>query len=206
MASTREWAASHGVCVDDVVPPVDDWNEPCRRTSEEVAVRTIILHCVAGVGYGVDPCPVIDWLKDENLWDHVSADEQAFLRAESPSAKVLSDARWRQEAEWALLWTIRKVESLGLPTQTCDTQRLVDEIMPGLGDSISSFVSSAELRPPSELLTEDDRIYNLHGFARQAHRQDSLPDDLVYDILFQRHYAFEWLSGDDDWDDVRTDT
>ena len=206
MRNTKEWAAAHGLCVDDSVPPVDDYSEPYKRTAGDVAIRTIILHGVAAVGYGVDPQPVIDWLKGQSLWDAVSPNEQAFLCADNPSDKQRSDARWRQEAQWALLWAIGKVKALGLPTQTCDTGRLVDEIMPALGDPIDSFVSSAELRQPSELLGEDDRTYNLHCYARQAFREDLLPDDLVYDVLFQRHYAFEWLSGEDDWDGVRTDT
>lgn len=206
MTSTKEWAESHGVCVADTVPPVDDYSEPCKRTAEAVTIRAIILHCIAAVGYKVDPEPVIKWLKDQSIWDKVSPYEQAFLSAGKPSGKERSAARWRQEAQWALLWAIGKVETLGLPTHTCDARRLVDEIMPALGDSIDSIVSSAELRSPSELLGEDDRVYNLHCYARQAYRAGAMPDDLLYDVLFQRLYAFEWLGGEDDWDNVRTDT
>ncbi|XZE37221.1 DUF4272 domain-containing protein [Pirellulaceae bacterium SH501] len=99
-----------------------------------------------------------------------------------------------------------KVEALGLPTQTCDTARLVDEIMPALGDSIDQFVSSAVLRSAAMVLGEEDRTYNLHCFVRKAYRNGSMPDDLIYGVLFQRRYAFEWLSGDEDWDNVTTDT
>ncbi|MFN7735763.1 MAG: DUF4272 domain-containing protein [Pirellula sp.] len=206
MTNTKQWAASHGLCVDDIVPPVDDYSEPHKRTAEDVAIRSIILHCVAAVGYGVDPQPVIAWLKEQSIWGKVSRNEKVFLCAEDTSDKERSDARWRQEAQWALLWAIGKVEPLGLPTQTCDTARLVDEIMPALGESIDQFVSSAVLRPPAVVLGEDDRTYNLHCYARKAYRDGSMPDDLVYDVLFQRHYAFEWLSGDEDWDDMTADT
>jgi len=206
MHNTKEWASSHGLCVADNVPPVDKYDEPHSRTAAAVASRTIVLHCVAAVGYGVDSKSVIDWLKDQSLWDMVSPNEKTFLCSEDPSDKQRSDARWRQEAQWALLWAIRKVAALGLPTKTCDTGLLVDEIMPALGDSIDLFVRSAMLRPPAELLGEDDRTYNLHCYARVAFRDGTMPEDLVYAVLFQRHYAFEWLSGDDDWDDVTTDT
>ena len=206
MTSTKEWAASHDVCVDDTVPPVENYNETYKRNAGEVAVRTIVLQCVSAVGYDVDPQPVTDWLKDQGLWDHVSTNEKTFLGSNERSDKELSDARWRQEAQWALLWCIRQIESLGLPTQACNAARLVDEIMPALGNPIDSFLSSADLRPPSELLAEDDRIYNLHCYARQAHRQNAMPDDLVYDVLYQRHYAFEWLSSEGDWDTVTADT
>jgi hypothetical protein len=206
MQKTREWAAAHGICVDDDVPPVEDYDRPYGRTAAEIAARTIILHCVAAAGYGVDSEDIIEWLQDESLWDQVSPNEQAFLAGENRSEDEILGARWRQEAQWALLWAIGHVESLGLATNTCDTARLVDEIMPGLGDPVDSFLSSAKLRQPAELLGEDDRIYNLHCYARQAYRKGMMPDDLVYGVLFQRHYAFEWLRGDEDWDDVRTDT
>lgn len=206
MMKTKEWAAAHGVCTDDTVPPVDDYFKPFKRTSDEVALRTIILHSIAAVGYEVDPHPIIGWLKAENVWEHVSPNERTFFLTEAPSDTERSDARWRQEALWALLWTINMIDMLGLPTQTCDTARLVDEIMPALGDPIDSFLFKAQLRPPSELLAEVDRIYNLHCYARQAYHQNSMPADLVYDVLFQRHYAFEWLNGEDEWDNIQTDT
>ena len=53
MTNTKQWAAAHGVCVEDTVPPVDDYNEQYERTAEEVAMRTIMLHGVAAVGYEV---------------------------------------------------------------------------------------------------------------------------------------------------------
>lgn len=206
MTSTKEWAKSHGLCVDDDVPPASDDCEPYKRTSEEVAIRTIILHCVAAVGYEVDPRPVIEWLQDQSIWNNVSSREQAFLSSESPSDKERNAAKWRQEAQWALLWAIGKIDSLGLPTRTCDTGKLVGEIMPALGNPIDSFISSAKLRSSAELCGEDDRVYNLHCYARQSFGSEDWPDDLVYDVLFQRHYAFEWLNGDVGWDSVRTDT
>ena len=77
--------------------------------------------------------------------------------------------------------------------------------MPTLGESIESFVSSAKLRTNRELLAEEDRVHNLHCYARQADRKNEMPDDLIYDVLYQRHYSFEWLSGDE-WDDAKMDT
>jgi hypothetical protein len=206
MQNTKDWAFLLGVCVTDSVPPVDDCSEPSNRSITEVASRAIVLHCVAAVGYGVSSQSVVSWLKNQSLWEVVSPHERAFLGSDSPDEKERNHARWRQEAQWALLWAIGKVAALGLPTKTCDTRMIVDEIMPGLGDSIESFISSARFRSPTEVLAEDDRIYNLHCYARNAFREGTMPSDLVYDVLLQRRYAFEWLNGDEDWDDVTTDT
>lgn len=206
MPNTREWAVSHGLCVDLIVPPVDGYDKPHERTAAEVAIRAIILHCVTVVGYDVDSGPIIDWLKEQDIWDSASPVERAFLTNEARTAEETCDARWRQEAQWALLWSIEKVAHIGLPTQHCDITLLVDEVMPALGNSITGFVSSSTLRSPAELLAEDDRVYNLHCYARQAFREGSMPSDLIYDVLFQRHYAFSWLDSQTEWDAVRTDT
>lgn len=206
MLNTKDWAFLLGVCVTDNVPSASDDHEPLNRTAADVAVRVIVLHCIAAAGYGVDSQRVVAWLKDQKLWEMASPRERAFLCSKSRSDKELTNARWRQEAQWALLWAIGKVTGLGLPTKTCDTRTLVEEIMPELGDSIDPFVSSAGLRSPPEVLAEDDRIYNLHCYAHKAHREGTMPADLVYNVLYQRRYAFEWLTCDEDWDDVSTDT
>ena len=111
MVDTQEWAASHGVCIDEIAPPIEDSTEGYARTAAEVAIRTIILHCIAAVGYQVDPLSIINWLKDQGIWEYVSPNEKAFLCADNRSDKECSDARWRQEAQWALLWTIGKIEA-----------------------------------------------------------------------------------------------
>ena len=83
--------------------------------------------------------------------------------------------------------------------------RRFDEIMPGLGDDIHSFSSTSVMRPPSELLGEDDRANDLYGYALKADRAGELPEDLNLQVLYQRRYAFEWLNGQD-WDGVQVDT
>jgi hypothetical protein len=115
--------------------------------------------------------------------------------------------RWHQEAEWTLLWAIGKVEALGLPADTCDTRRLCAEIMPPVGSDIAAFLASAELRSAGTLLAEDDRTYDLWCRAHAARREgDPLPEDLSWGVLHERRYAFEWLDGMQEWDDVSCDT
>jgi hypothetical protein len=82
----------------------------------------------------------------------------------------------------------------------------VDEIIPGLGDNIESFLSQSKLRSPGALLAEDDRTYNLWCYALAAQRRgESLPNDLNLGILRERRHAFEWMDGNQDWDDVTCD-
>jgi hypothetical protein len=82
----------------------------------------------------------------------------------------------------------------------------VDELMPPLGSDVGGFLTSAELLPPGVLLAEDDRTYDLWCRATAARRNgEPLPDDLNWGVLYERRYAFEWLDGNQGWDDVTCD-
>ena len=78
--------------------------------------------------------------------------------------------------------------------------------MPVLGgDDIDQFISSAEFRPAGEISAENDRTGRLYYHARQAIDRDELPEDMIYSVLYNRYYAFRWLTGADSWDNVNMD-
>jgi hypothetical protein len=188
---------------------VEGYGEPCPFTARQVAVRAVILQGVVAVAAEVDPKPVIAWYRDQGIWKAVSPKERAFLRNPlSVAREEVNELGWRKEAEWALLWVVGKVEALGLPTRSCDSRRLVDEIIPALGADIEPFLASAELRPPGVLLAEDDRHYRLWCRYIQTCQggNNLLPSDLAPAVLYQREYAFEWLHGIEPWDDVQCDS
>jgi hypothetical protein len=189
-------------------PVVAEYDEPCPFTAREIARRAIVLQGVVAAACDVDTGAIVQWFRDQGVWDAVSPKERQFLL--DPTAASRDEKlrfRWRQEAEWSLLWVVGKVNHLGLPTRECDTRRLVDEIIPALGADIEPFVASATVRPPGELLAEDDRHYDLWCGYFQTRREQPqlLPLDLNLDVLYQRQYAFEWLHGIEEWDDVQCD-
>jgi hypothetical protein len=206
MLSTIEWAKSHRVPVEDILPSIEGQFELYPRTAHEVAIRAVILQGVVAVGYNVDPEPVIEWFHDQNIWNAVTPREKEFLQAATCPELQSNIFCAHQEAEWTLLWTIGKVEALGLPTHYCDTGRLVDEIIPALGSDIEPFLASATLRPSGVLLNEDLRTYNLWSHALVDRREKKpLPYDLNMTVLYERRYAFEWLDSRELWDNITCD-
>jgi hypothetical protein len=206
--TAEQWARSFGISTAPTPPAVADYEEACPFTAREVATRAVVLQGVVAAACEVDPQPIVEWYTEQGIWDAVSPKERAFLldpAAASPDETLRF--RWRQEAEWALLWVVGKVEHLALPTRECDTRRLVDEIIPPLGSDIEPFLAAATLRAPGELLAEDDRHYNLwcQYFQTRRERPEALPSDLNVEVLYQRQYAFEWLHGIEAWDDVQCD-
>ncbi len=140
MATTEEWAEANGISVEDTPPTVENYTEPYPRSPREIATRVVILQGVVAVAFEVDPEPVVEWLHEQRVWDRVSPCEEAFLLCPDVTDEERNRFRGHQEAEWALLWAIGKVEAIGLPTRGCDTQRLVDEIIPPLGSDIEEFL------------------------------------------------------------------
>ncbi len=206
MISTNEWAKSLDIAVENIPPSVEDYFETCPRTAQEIAVRSIILQGVVAVSCEVDPAPIIDWFHEQHIWEAVTPQEQAFLLSITRPDQQCTKFRAHQEAEWALLWAIGKVDSLGLPTRFCDTRRLIDEIMPALGSNIEPFVASAHFRHPGRLLAEDLRTYNMWCYALRDRRENKpLPHDLNLTVLYERRYAFEWLDGVGQWDEITCD-
>lgn len=207
--TTEQWARSLGISTATTPSALTVHDPFSPLTARQITTRALVLHGVIAAACGVKPGPIIDWYTSQGVWDAVSPNERAFLR--DPGAVREGDRlrfRWRQEAEWALLWVVEKVDHLGLPTRECDTGRLVNNIIPALGSDIEPFLSSAKLRSPGELLAEDDRHYELWcNYVRSRREQpDLLPFDLNVDVLYQREYAFEWLGGIETWDDVQCDT
>jgi hypothetical protein len=205
MPTTEAWAGSLGISVDPTPPSVEGFAERCPRSTREIAIRAVILQGVVAVASQVPPEPIIDWFKDQRIWRSVTPGEKAFLKQSSREEEQCREFAWHQEAEWTLLWAVSKVESLGLPTRCCDTRKLVDEVIPPLGSSIEEYLLSAKLREPGTLLAEDDRTYNLWCYAQKARRKRALPADLNWGVLYERRYAFEWLTGPEAWDQVTCD-
>ena len=205
--NTADWARAHDISAEAVVPAISDYNKVYARSAADIAKRCLVLQGIVAIAYDCEPEPILEWFTSQGIIDEISPQERSFIHAQSRSEREVMKMQWRQETEWALLWIISKVDSLGLPTQQCDSRRLVDEIIPELGGNIEEFVSSAKLRSPGEILAEDDRTYNLWCYVHQARRRNEpVPDDLDYGVLYERRYAFEWLDGFQVWDEITCDS
>ncbi len=205
MRFTKTWAKSLGISVAATPQAIKGYSKRYPRSARQIAIRAIILQGVVAVASKVNLEPIVEWFQDNRIWDSVTPEEKAFLNNPSPTKEQSNRLAWHQEAEWTLLWVISKVESLGLPTRGCDTRKLVDEIIPPLGSEIRDFLASAKVREPGVLLAEDDRTYDLWCYAHKARRKVELPRDLSWGVLYERRYAFEWLDGREEWDDVTCD-
>jgi len=195
-----------GIPINPWLPLVESEDEVRIRDAKDVARRAAVLHAVAAVGHGGNCHTIRKFLEEEGLWESVTPNERIVFESDNPPKQALIDASWRAEALWVLLWALGKVEKLDLPKTQCDADH-VHRAMPKKGE-VAEFISSATLRPKSEVLDETDRIYRIHWTVRDAQlRNKPIPADLNPSVVVERHYTLNWLTWyADEWDDVTTDT
>lgn len=178
------------------------------RNAEEIARRTILLHCTVAAAHGVSKQDIAQWLQIEKLHAELTPREARFMAAAAPAQNEVTWMSWLAEAQFVLLWSIGKIGQMPLPISKCDTG-LILKVMPGLFTTTNPFILSAKLRASGELEVEYERIYDIHCTVRGALRKGAQPPNgYDKDVVFFRHYALNWITGycGQAWDEIRTDT
>lgn len=119
----------------------------------------------------------------------LSPQERAFFAQAAPDAQALANFGWRYEALAVLQWALGLADTLPEPSALC-------------------AVPLAR-RPLPELFDTLDRHLRLHWAVRQAGRSGQpLPAGIVPGVVYERHYALNWLLHfeDAEWDEVETPT
>lgn len=150
---------------------------------------------------------VIKFLRAHSLWDKASPGEKELYQKEYLTDHETVNLSWRPEAVWLLLWTINKVNRLGLPIEQVNINEIVSRLPEFLGDP-KEFIETAVSRPASEILDASDLTYRLHWTTRDADLNNQpMPANLNLSIVEERHYAINWVTYyADEWDEVTTDT
>lgn len=176
------------------------------RTAKDIATRAIIVSSVVSCAHGDSKEDNILWLRREGLWSYVSPEELAFLTMQTEEATNHRFA-WRVETLVPLLWAIRKIPSLQTLTAQCD----MGPIKPAMvwpPSPARAFIDSSSLRPEDELSEQYEEVYEAHWLVRHAQLVNkAMPDNLNPKVVYERHYAFDWIVGHmaQEWDDVSTD-
>jgi hypothetical protein len=179
------------------------------RSCQEIARRTLALFGVIGIALRAPRTDIIDWLKEENLWDELSPCELAYATAEKPGEKETINATWWSERLIVLLWALRMIENLPAPNEQCDTAIFQELLPPFVDVAAAEFVRSAECRSENALRQMANELMHLHWQVRDARLHSKpAPSHIDIEIIQERHHAINWVIGWDGspWDDVTTDT
>jgi hypothetical protein len=165
---------------------------------------------VIAKAFGADELQLLQAASDLGIAAWLSPKERAFLKTKSsPDSEYRKwecDITWRYESLWVLLWALGFVAKLPYPSTQCNAN-VVNDIFNEY--SIEEFFDYPITRSHSDILDQADLHYRYHWAVTDARiRGDAVPALLEPSVVFERHYALNWLIGyqGQEWDDITTDT
>ena len=197
---------SEGVPTIDHLPTIEPENEGTRRNTKAVVQRTIALAIVAVKGETGDHAMGQALIRQFNAAGFFTPKEQAFMDDPDPSDQERTNFAWRYEGVHVMLWALGISPDLERPDHICDVPFIANTLRE-LGTE--GLMRRARLRPQKELLDAADLVYRYDWAAVNARlKGEEPPAGLDKGVVYERHYALNWLTGymDQDWDDISTDT
>lgn len=191
------------------LPCIESEEETELRSIEEVGIRMACLFCVVGSAFEPSETVFKEYLKKNQLWEHLTPKETAFLSNPTPDKKANINFAWRTEALFVLMWSAGLFEELPLPVHETDTGKIVS-VFPECDESPWPFIRKLQMRTKSEILDASDLIYRLHWAVRNPELtgQSTCRAKLHGGVVQEWHQAINWVTKYEnlDWDEVTTDT
>jgi hypothetical protein len=145
-------------------------------------------------------------IKQYNLEDEVSDEETTFAEDDDAPEYITLKYSQRLESCWCLLWALNLVKDLSRPDNFCNAERVTEIIETR---STEQLIVDAKLRSKDEILDAADLHFRYHWSVVDAELYGKKPPrGMLASVIYERHYALNWLIQykDQDWDDVTTDT
>jgi len=178
------------------------------KTPKEVAKRVLVLIGVFQAATGRSKETLISLLKENQLWPEVTEIEKKFLESSDEDSKFISTQySWRAEAVYILLWTLNRFDFQEIPKNESNLDQISDLLKED--DFFKKIaVSNAQFRSVDEINNKLDEIQKINWEIRDAliNKKES-PNDYHPSIIYEWHYALNWLTKpDEEWDSITTDT
>lgn len=139
------------------------------------------------------------------VFGYLSPEEKEYMGQEKPEAASHNKFGWRYECCAVFLWALSMVE-MKEPTEICDAAEL-GEVM--WNHTFESLMEKSVLRSKEEILDMQDLVFRYHWACVDARIHRKELEGLNGDIIYEWHYALNWLVGADgitEWDEVVTNT
>lgn len=192
------------------LPPVASATEVVLRAPGDVARRAVALFVCALRGESLaagEPIPADEIAGRFPLARAaLSPNERAFFESATPAPQAITNHVWRYESLAVLLWALGMLDELPFPSRIADVPAIA-KLMLGANDA--AFPARASLRDASAILDALDLHYRIAWATTNARvKKKEPPVGIDGGVVFERHYALNWLTcyGDADWDDVDTPT
>lgn len=176
------------------------------KPKDEVVDRALALCYIGLKSEGLNQQQLDKMSKDFNIMKKLTANEKDYATTTHPTEQQKIDADWGYESLHVMLWALSFIDTLNYPDRVCDVANDV-KIIHGLSEQ--QFREKAKLRSKKEILDQADLILRLDWACVNARvKKNPAPGNLDREVVYERHYAFNWLINymNQSWDDITTDT
>lgn len=139
---------------------------------------------------------------------YLTEKETAYINDPEPEQQTCIQFVWRYECCGVLLWAAGVVDDLSYPSEIIDVPVLAAIFWQHKG--LQDLLSKGYSRPETEILDAADLTlrYDWACVDARIHGKEA-PAGLDAGIVVERHYAFNWIIGANDyadWDDIQPNT
>jgi hypothetical protein len=190
-----------------------DFDENVFVSSLNAGRRMLILNAMSYVATETEDRPIIiEWLKEENLWNFMSLKEKSFIEGKRTNKKEIIEYSWQIENSYILAWALNLIKETPTSYSQLSEEQLEDfiEIIPSLGENVADFLQNLEFRNKTEIYDENLFHEQVTTYFRNIlfnGKKDTSTIDS--NVSFSRHYTLNWLRnymGRVDWDATDTST
>ncbi len=202
--NTEQFLEQHHIKVNTNLPCLPSGSSLELQPLKSIIDRAYALLIMGVKGEGIEQEHLEKAVKHKNITSF-SPREQYVYEAQELTEEDRLYATWRYEALYLMLWALNKIEELRFPNEICDVKEVVDLIFT---PSREEFEQSAQLRSKEEILNKLDETYRMHWACVDARIQGKIIKEIIPSIIYERHYALNWLVNlqNVDWDEVHTNT
>lgn len=188
------------------LPPHMAVGQDIRRSEAEVVTRLLGAMIAAVKGETRDDALIAQVIAQYDAADCFTPEERAFIDTPAPTDEACVKFAWRYEGVYVLMWALGFFNTLPYPTDIVHVPDMTG-LMSRLGRE--GLVKEACLRPQDEILDAAELTYRYNWAATNARMNNRpAPSNLDAGVVYERHYAFNWLVGygKQTWDTISTDT
>ena len=196
--ASHKFLRHHSIEVNETLPLIEAIKELSPQDARSVAIRSVVLSYVIGIGFGADTRHLKSSLENWGLLAHASEQEQELLSRSEHTPQEKINATWLTECAQSLAWCLGLVELD--PFRRCDDD-LASHFPQPFTDP-TAFIFEATMRPLEEVYQQADLHYRLHWAARNA-RLMGHHTTIDEGLISERRKALDWVIGvEPDWDQI----
>ena len=202
---SEDFLNSHSIKVNKNLPFLETVAQTKMRSTDEIIGRAFALMVTAAKGEGIEQQHLVKLIESKKI-DSLSKKESEIFQMENLNDQDRAYATWRYESLYVILWAMGKMDELKFPSEICDVQAIVGALIKTNKEELKNTI---KLKSASNILDELDKTYRMNWACVDARiKGEQVEGNINPSIIFERHYALNWLTNylDQDWDNVTTDT